>query len=330
MPDTTIGKLNELFDNFAHVLKYIVIFILYVFAFNYMYINNTVPISFILLLFLHISILGLVRSDLRFFKERYNYSIFGNNMWTLPGVLIFIGPFICWCMVFITISFIISMFSRLNFYSNVGEKVDLGDTSTFELSVVKILIILSSVIFAILYGFVYIGLLNGDLHKGVITFLDLRDVSTLIPRLIITTILLFSFVVYFLLTNASNITMGLGISFIICLYFFNFFYEQIKGKIIYRLLEVVSVLSVFVIFGWLIYICCVNSIDNFNFYVLIPYFVWLFYILYMIKPRTNNINNGKSDKSNIYLYSLFVVILYVISGLSLYYGAIVKNIIVSK
>ena len=323
MPDTTIGKLNELFDNFAHVLKYIVVFILYVFAFNYMYINNTVPISFILLLFLHISILGLVRSDLRFFAGKYDYSIFGNNLWTLPGVLIFIGPVVCWCMVFITISIIISMFSRLKFYSNVGKKDDLEHTSLLELSVVKILLILSSFIFAILYGFVYVGLLKSDIRQdirqGVKTFLDLKNESSLIPRLIITTILLISFVVYFLLSNASNISMGLGISFIICLYFFNFIYEQINGKMINRILNIVCVLSVFVFFGWLVYICAVNVVENV--YMLIPYFVWLFYIIYMVYPGSNV---GVRDKTNIYLYSSIVVILYVISGLALYYGVLVN------
>ena len=236
---STEGDIKNLFNNFTHVLKYIVLFILYVFAFNYMYINNTVPISFILLLVLHISLIRLVRLDLPIFSDGYNFSIFNNNIGFLFGLIVYLGPYLCWCMVFIALSLIISTFDRLKLYNNIGETVDLGKINALELSIIKLLVISSNIIFAILYGFVYSGLLKNPIHVGIKTFLNLNENSNLIPRLIMTTILLISFVVYFLLANVSNITMGFGISFIILLYFFNFIYHQFRNKIIDTILVII-------------------------------------------------------------------------------------------
>lgn len=324
MDSTTENKLKELFNNFTHVLKYIVIFILYVFAFNYMYINNTLPISFILLLILHISILYLIRLDFKIFSGGYNYSIFYNNIGFLFGLLTFLGPFLCWVMVFIALALIISTFDRLKFYKNIGNTVDLEEIDEFELSIIKILVISSTIIFAILYGFVYSGLLKNPIREGVQLFLSLNENSNLIPRLIMTTILLISFVVYFLLVNVSNITIGLGISFIVFLYFFNFIYHQFRNKIIDRFLVIIYILSILIICGGLIYSCYFKVIEYF--YALIPSFVWLFYIYYIIYPDKRVFNKStESNKSNIYLFSSFVVILYIISLLLLYYAAVVRG-----
>jgi len=327
MPETTNDKLNELFTNFTHVLKYIVVFILYVFAFNYMYVRNTVPISFILLLFLHISILVLVIGDFNTLSRQYGYSIFYDNLWFPISLLVFLGPLSCWVMVFIAISFIISLFSKLKLYNNVEKTDDLEETESFEMGIIKILIILSTIVFAILYGFVYSGLLQQNklqeglkIQEGLKTFLVLDQESTLIPRLIITTILLVSFVVYFLLTNASNTIIGLGISFIILLYLFNFFYQQFKNKYLDRFFSIIFIISIFAIFTGIIYIIYVNAIEYL--YALIPSFVWFFYIYYMI---FNNVKK-RSNMNSIYLYSSLVIILYIVTGLLFYYGGVARGL----
>jgi hypothetical protein len=319
MSNSTRDDITNLFNNFTHVLKYIVLFILYVFAFNYMYIDSTIPITFILLFFLHISIIGLVKSDYSRLNS-YQYSIF--NEISLIGPLIYIGPFLCWVMVFIAISLVISMFSRLKLYDNTSEKDDLEKVDGFELSIVKILLILSTIIMGLLYGFIYSGALTNQVNPRLKTFLDLGENSSLISRLIITTLLLASLVVYFLLSNASNLILGLGISFIIVLYFFNFVYSQFKRYFDYVLMAL-AFLSLCGIVCYLITILYYRTIDYV--YVLIPYSVWLLYLFYMVCPYNRFISNT-SNTSSIYLYSCLVIILYITSGLMLYYGGCVRKL----
>jgi len=207
------------------------------------------------------------------------------------------------------------MFSRLKFYNNLGEKVDLEEADGFELSMIKLLLILSTIILGLLYGFIYSGtlLING-VRVGWTNFLDLGGDSNLISRLIITTIVSASLVVYFLLSNASNLILGFGISFIIVLYFFNFVYSQFKRYFDY-VLKALAFLSVW---GGVVYFMryIYYRTDEYL-YALIPYFAWLFYLFYMVY---SHVRPSISNISSIYLYSCLVIILYVISGLMLYYG----------
>jgi hypothetical protein len=316
MSNSTRDDITNLFNNFTHVLKYIVLFILYVFAFNYMYIDNTLPITFILLLFLHISIIGLVISDSSKL-DSHKYSAF--EAIRLIGPLIYIGPFLCWVIVFIAILLVISMFSRLKFYDNTSKNNDLEKVDGFELSIVKMLLILSTIILGLLYGFIYSGVLTNNVKPGLRIFLDLGENSSLITRLIITTLLLASLVVYFLLSNASNLILGLGISFIIVLYFFNFVYSQFKRNFDY-VLKALAVLSLLGGFFYLIHIIYYRTIDYV--YALIPYSVWLLYLFYVVYSPSTSTN----DFSSIYLYSCLVIILYITSGLMLYYSGRVRKL----
>jgi len=333
------SSLNDLFFVFMNVIKYVVFFILYVFAFNYMYVDNTIPNSFILLLFLHIFIIGLVMSDNNIILPNYKYSfvnifseIFENSFFkmvgTLLGFLIYIGPVICWIMVLITLSFIISFFSR----NNKNGKLNLGDTQTTDLNTVKLLIILSIVIIAILYGFVYCGLLTDQQNFKSIEEILLKSSDKLMNKLVITLILIIFFIVYLSTVNASWLTIIMCIITIIyfgiMLYYgpkmtpydanyFNINISDINISEPFKFLLFIFLIFIF-IFSLLYYVINYIYQNNIQYiYALIPMVIWYCYIYFILLRDDKPLNN-----KSIFLYGIFVSFLYVISGLSLYYGGV--------
>lgn len=170
------------FSTIMRYLKYIVFFILYVFAFYYLFINNTVPISFLLLLFLHFFIIGLIFSDSKYlhlqdFKfEDINYiPLYGFN--TLFKYFIYWGPIICWFLLLISLSIIVYIIFRLKYYYNKGGDIfNLEENHGNQFYLFKIIIIFSYFIFAFLYGINLSGILH-FYHKDKYTHTD-TDTTT--------------------------------------------------------------------------------------------------------------------------------------------------------
>jgi len=275
--------------------------------------------------------IGLVMADNKIILNNYNLSIFdvfSNDMnysffkmvGILVGLLVYIGPIICWIMVFITICLIISLFNSLNFYNDKHEKLDLGDTQTTQLNMVKLLIILSIVIFAILYGFIYCGLLTSNFFQNGLY------------KLVITFILIIFFIVYYFTVNFTvNFTWTWYIIFIFViilvitlLRFLKLFYERYNDKIdipkcIINFGVALEFIILFSSFIWfLILYIYENNIQYI--YILIPIIIWFIY-LYFIVFKSEYTSN------NVYLYGIFVTLLYVISGLSIYYATLASGLI---
>jgi len=323
----TSKSFNDIFKMFIDVLKYVVLFILYVFAFNYLFINETVAISFLLLLILHILIIVFIIFDFKTLKENYDSFNFDDIFDRIPIIgsllknLTRASPFLCWIMVFITLSLIISVFSRLKFYTNadIHENIadDLGHSINNKLFTVKVLTIFSTIIFAILYASCYLGWLKSDIGK---TF----NVYTQFTQLIATTLLLVSFIIYFCLVNVSTVLIVFMIIFIIVLYIFSFY--NIPSKLskpsestkLHQYLYTDVALCIFSLIQSLIIIINM-SYYKFN-YACIPIlslFLYSLYLLYSIY-NTNNISNNTINLS--YIVIIFIVILYIITSYSLYLG----------
>ena len=312
---------QPIFTNTTNYLKYIVLFILYVFAFHYLFINNTIPISFLLLLFLHIFIIGLIISDSKKlnlgdfkFDHLHGFSTFFKN-------LIYIGPVISWLLLLISLSIIVFIIFQLKYYHNKGGDVfNLGENDGNEFTSFRIILICSYIIFAFLYGVNLSGILqvkdNNYLQKG--------QINSLINRVLMTTILLISFLLYFRLISVKNYTffwitmMSIGF-----LYIFNFLYE-IKSNLIFSNLKVITIIisilcfiGLFIIMGHLVSFIFYKKYDSLI--ALIPLLVWFIYLIYMGVCLFNKANTVLNFNFS-YIIIMLITVLYILSGIALYYA----------
>ena len=121
------------------IIKYIVFFILHVFAFNYLFVENTVPISFLLLLFLHISFIGLAISELHNLNlSSYRFEFIYHSSFKMTSKffkeLIANGPIIGWLLLLFGFSMIVSVFNRLGFYNDKsGDSTYLGEPANRDI-----------------------------------------------------------------------------------------------------------------------------------------------------------------------------------------------------
>ena len=304
------------FFNIINAFKYVVLFMLYVVAFYYSFIKNTIPISFLLLLILHIFILGLTISDsnkLTLFKfdeiDNLPFPIIN----TLFKYLIYTGPVISWILLLISLSFIVHIFSRLNYYYNKsGDSLYLDETENNDFTILKTLLISSYIIIIILYG--------TSLNSVTTTNVSLQQVQmgSLVNRLFMTSILLFSFLLYFRLISVKNYTFfWIIISFIILLYAFNCIFDFQKGKLFrnFKLIYIGCFIGLLTIIGSLLSFVFYKNYDSLI--ALIPLLVWFIYVIYMgICLFNNNLFNVNLS----YIIILLITVLCILSSLSVYYG----------
>jgi len=301
-------------------LKYIVLFILYVFAFYYLFMKNSIPVSFLLLLFLHIFIIGLIISDskkLNLWDFKFDNTNDKYGFYTLFKYFICIGPVISWLLLLISLSIIVFIIFRLKYYYNKGGDIfNLGENEDYEFTSFRIILICSYIIFAFLYGINLIGKDNVYLQKF--------PTTPLINRLLMTTILLISFLLYFRLVSVKNYAffwiVMLSIGF---LYIFNFLYG-IKSKLIVNNLPLIInglfFLCLIVLLNIIVYLILFIFYKNYDSLIaLIPLLVWFIYLIYMCICLLNNSINTL-DFNYSYIIIMLIIVLYVLSVLSVYYA----------
>ncbi len=321
------------FFNITNALKYIVLFILYILAFYYLFIKNTIPISFLLLLILHIFILGVTISDSKIldytifkFDEIDNFPFPVIN--TVFKYLIYTGPVISWILLLISLSFMVYIFSRLNYYYNKsGDSLYLDQTENNDFNSLKSVLISSYIIIAILYGINISSISKNTVNDKLNEYFQQVKMSSLINRLFMTSILLFSFLLYFRLISVKNYTLfWIIMASIILLYAFNFILDYQKSKIFRNFKLILILIGCFIglvtMMGSLISFVIYKNYDSLI--ALIPLLVWFIYLIYMGVCLFNK-NNYLFNFNISYIIILLIIVLCILSLLSVYYGIKLNN-----
>lgn len=319
-------------------IKYPVLFILYVFCFNYLLVANTLPISFILLIILHISILGLAYSD----RGKFDYNDFmfndtftGNIFIDIFKYIVYIGPISSWVLLLFGIALVISVLNRLGYYRDKSDIIQyFGSKGVFYLRLVIGFIMISTLIIYILYAFNLLQLLKNRVNISYewITYTPFRLLST--------TLLLISFIIYYVLTGyTNNAILVFGIVTSIIFYFFNIINKDIINVTDARKPSTLVVNSLSVIFFYYNAIIAVLLILKSSIgYVfmrhetkllLFPLITWFFISLYNIiisGALTKNTKEARNNNTNIkYISSILIVILIILSSLTVHYSVLLDN-----
>lgn len=317
MPDNTpiSNVVIPYINNIISKLKYIVLFILYLFTFKYLFVENTVAISFVLLLILHILFLGLIGSDIKLLS--YNILSFSSSFGSLLSNIINIGPVISWILLFIGISLIVSVYSHYGFYyDKTGKSLDLGKKNNNIISIFKVLAIISSVLLWLLY---IINLLLTNNPQGSVSLLNIGDINIFSSgfRILATTLFLFSFLLYFYLVKSKNYFI-----FWVAILFFIFFYLSNFNNVLLNILSnfylipslIIGILLIAFISVFLLFYNDYETLIGF-----IPTIAMIFYSLYIyywLNIKIYSINKFKPT----YLYMLIVPIVCSLTSLSVYYS----------
>lgn len=354
--DTIVSYISK----FVYYLKYPIIFILYIYAFNYLFITNTLPLSFILLLILHIFILGIAYLD----KDIVNYDDFNldifnadNNtntpidvLYKICQTIIYIIPAVSWVLLFVSLALVIHVLDRLGFYKNKSNVFQyLGNTYSYILYLIIIFFIISISILFILYGISWFKLIRNGTQ--VVNEIQSYDWITYTPiRLLSTTILLLSFITYYILTGyTENNTLSFGIGLCIVYYLINILVSKghkegsttlkellknIPGKIASFDFKKINITSNETVYNFCIGFIIINLICSFILTFVffekskelsIPFITWFLVSIYNVivfylffKGNNNNVNIK-------YIVLLIIIILIVFTSITLYYSALLHQ-----
>jgi len=325
--------------NFVKLLKFPVIFILYIFAFYYSGFSLTFPIALLLLLILHVVFAGLcwleVKYDDFFFDYEKGDRTTINYFFKALQYIIYVGPFASWVFLLASLALVIDFLNRLGFYLDKSDIFKyLSNQYRRILHYVIIFFTISINIIFILYGINLGGLISKtDTHHKTISF----DWITYIPvRLLSTTILLFSFITYYIYSGFNqNYILGFGIGLSILFYLTNIIIDNIFGtknqisgttfwKMVFCLFLFINIVSP------LVFIIVIHELYKYMFtesYVIfLPLVTWFVISIYNFFITVLLFLNKANNSINIqYIVSFIIFLLLGFSSTTLYYSVLLNN-----
>jgi len=294
----TFGNLIDSFIITSASRLYFFFFIFF-FVFNsFFFSGRTLPFAFIFLLILH--------SAFFFYFSATFYDFF----------LLFIGTLSGGGLLFVSIALVIAVLSRLGFYL---DKTDISEyfdrQSMLKLNLIIVLLIVSSLIIYTLYIFTSLGLLkeNKDISYDWIAYTPIR--------LLTTTILLVSLIVFYVLTGyTSNYILSFGIILIFMYYYLNV-NPNVKFLQPFYFINIVISLIV-ILLSVILYVFMRYDVKM----LFIPLASWFLISIYNIVISNNRIFKTINNKMTIkYITSVLVIALLILSSLSVYYSSLLNK-----
>jgi hypothetical protein len=321
-------SISNWFVNLVSNTKYPTLFILYILATTSLFHMHTFPLAFLLLLFLHLFIPALAFSD--FHSLSFSDLFFGHTFYFFHS-LFATSTFFCWALLFIAIALVVSVLSRLDFYKEQVNPFTYFNGKYFlYLQLVIGCILFSTILIFILYFFNLFQLLrnNPKISYDWITYTPLRLLST--------TILLISFIVYYVLTGyTNNIVLVFGIALSIVFYFYNIInkgftkrtgksFDCVNNEIPTFLFCTLNIYaSLFLIGMSMVYYVFIETESKL---ILLPFITWFFVSIYNIVVSVLFTKDRESNHTNMqYISCLLIVILTVLSSLSVYYSYLINK-----
>jgi hypothetical protein len=321
------------FVNFTSFIKFPVFFTLFYLSFFYLLFYNTLPIALLLLIFIHTAFGTFSAFDYLFGSKFFDYSRFDfSSRDDTPFIsfvlyIIFIGFASSFVLLFVSIAIIIAVFDRLGFYRDKSNLFEYFDSkSLFNLCLVIVFLFISTIIIFILYAFNRFGLLGGKYSIDWITYTPIRLLST--------TILLVSFIIYYSLTEyKNNSILVFGIVLSIVFYFFNIINKDIRKYKNPDKYEINGVSAIFFFFNAIAsIIIIVKSAVSYVFMkhethmIFIPLVTWFLISVYNMIVAGRLTKDSKENVMNMkYISSILIVILIVLSSLTVYYSSLLNN-----
>jgi hypothetical protein len=284
-----------------------------------MFIANTATLSFVLFLFLHIAFLFLFFYD--FLNGKLKFEIFKINglpdnwMGNLFQYFIYGGVPIGWILLLVSISLFVSVFNKLDYYSNqYGKPIDLGTKQLYEITSFKTISVISTVILAIFYILARTQF-KFDGKIGVF------ETDTLGVQLVALFLVIISFLLYFSLIDVKNYTFfWITIVSIVGYFLFSHFNTFVGGR--YFLKYIVSSVAIIAFLSLLID-GIVNDNKN-SLYALIPVSVF-FVQLFLLFVAKKNIGGGNISAFVLPIVVLSVVALYTLTSVSTFLGVSINK-----
>lgn len=341
----TISPFYNIIISFVNLLIFPVIFILYFFAFYYLRFSLTFPIAMLLLLILHIGIAGVFGTKMM--NHDVNYDDFLLNIFDIDlknhntrqfylffqifKIIIYIGPFASWVLLLASLGLVIDVLNRLGFYNDKSDIFNyLNDAYRNLLHYIIIFFIISILFIFILYGITSSQVIRKDssfkenINFNWITYTPIRLLST--------TILLLSFITYYILSGFnSNLFLGFGIGLSILFYLMNIIFNTIDLTSFYTswrfaIIGFLGLNMMFLIIAIPFIYVFYYSIFYESYTILIPLVTWLLITIYNCIIINILYANKPNNTINIqYIVSLIIVILMISSSVTLYNSLVFNN-----
>lgn len=300
--------LASVFLTFVEYSKYITLFILYIFAFKYLFYEKTVFASFLLFLILHTLFLFLFFYDYNKIKQ----GLGSLTEWVTTLSLLGGGS---WLGLFIGLIIIVVLFQKLNHYSTkYNEPIHLGKSQKKDLFILKILAIIISVSLSLIcislqFSEIFIstavatGKINEPIKIAYIFIAILFFVSV------------FMYLKMIKLTDYGTLSMC-GMLFLAIIYIV---LNNLSGKTPFLLsISAISLRSLILIFGAILYFFIFH--DSNILFVIVPLALSILFGLFVSFNETGN-GNGNGTFAKPIVLSFFGLLF----ALSVFY--LVKSVL---